>query len=156
MYIPYRDSKLTCLLRQSLGGNSTTIMIACLQPSDHFFEENQSTLEYASKAALISNKPVKNDDPKTKLIMKLKGQVRSLTMELLRANQHIEYLSAVCGQSIKKFGSAFMPTTIQAQALLQTSEKRSNGASQSTSMLPKISQTRNESNIIIENSRSKK
>ena len=61
-------------------------MIACLQPSDHFFEENHMTLEYASKAALISNKPVKNDDPKTKLIMKLKGQVKSLTMELLRAN----------------------------------------------------------------------
>ena len=71
-YIPYRDSKLTCLLRQSLGGNSTTVMIACLQPSDHFFEENHMTLEYAAKAAMISNKPVRNDDPKTKAIMELK------------------------------------------------------------------------------------
>ena len=52
-YIPYRDSKLTCLLRQSLGGNSTTLMIACLHPSNGFFEENHSTLGYAVKAAMI-------------------------------------------------------------------------------------------------------
>jgi hypothetical protein len=44
------------------------------------------TLDYAAKAAMISNKPVKNDDPKTKAIMELKSQVRTLTMELLRAN----------------------------------------------------------------------
>ena len=43
-------------------------MIACLQPSDHFFEENHMTLEYAAKAALISNKPVRNDDPQQKII----------------------------------------------------------------------------------------
>ena len=54
-HVPYRDSKLTCLLRQSLGGSSATCMIACLQPSDTFFEENHMTLEYAAKAALISN-----------------------------------------------------------------------------------------------------
>ena len=74
-------------------------MIACLQPSDHFFEENHMTLEYAAKAALISNKPVKNDDPKTKKIMELRSQFKTLTMELLRANQHIEFLSALSGQS---------------------------------------------------------
>ena len=62
-YIPYRDSKLTCLLRQSLGGNSTSCMIACLHPSDQYFEENNMTLTYAAKAALIRNRPVKNDDP---------------------------------------------------------------------------------------------
>lgn len=51
VYIPYRDSKLTCLLRQSLGGNSFCCMIACLHPSDRYLEENISTLTYASKAA---------------------------------------------------------------------------------------------------------
>ena len=86
VYVPYRDSKLTCLLRQSLGGNSTSLMIACLHPSDQYFEENNSTLLYAAKAALIRNRPVKNDDPQTKLIEELKGQVKTLTMELLRAN----------------------------------------------------------------------
>ena len=89
-YIPYRDSKLTCLLRQSLGGNSTSLMIACLHPSDQFFEENNMTLTYAAKAALIRNRPVKNDDPQTKLIEELKSQVKTLSMELLRANQYID------------------------------------------------------------------
>lgn len=62
-YIPYRDSKLTCLLRQSLGGNSTACMIACLHPGDNFFDENNATLTYASMAAKIKNRPIKNDDP---------------------------------------------------------------------------------------------
>ena len=63
-YVPYRDSKLTCLLRQSLGGNSFCLMIACLNPCDMHIEENLSTLTYASKASYISNKPIKNEDPK--------------------------------------------------------------------------------------------
>lgn len=71
-YIPYRDSKLTCLLRQSLGGNSFCCMIACLHPSDRHLEENVSTLTYASKAAQIANTPIRNDDPKTKQIEELK------------------------------------------------------------------------------------
>jgi len=72
VYIPYRDSKLTCLLRQSLGGNSFCCMIACLHPSDKYLEENLSTLQYASKAAQIANTPIRNDDPKTKQIEELK------------------------------------------------------------------------------------
>ena len=98
VYIPYRDSKLTCLLRQSLGGNSTTLMIACLHPSNQYFEENNSTLAYAAKAAQIRNRPVKNDDPQTKLILELKKQVKSITMELLRANQYIEQVCAISGK----------------------------------------------------------
>jgi hypothetical protein len=54
-HVPYRDSKLTSLLKNSLGGNSMTLMIACLAPVDLFYEENLSTLEYASKAARITN-----------------------------------------------------------------------------------------------------
>ena len=65
-------------------------MIACLHPSDQFFEENNMTLTYAAKAALIRNRPVKNDDPQTKLIEELKSNVKTLSMELLRANQYIE------------------------------------------------------------------
>jgi kinesin family protein 4/21/27 len=52
-HIPYRDSKLTCLLKQSLGGNSYALMIACLSPSNNFIEENISTLNYATKASFI-------------------------------------------------------------------------------------------------------
>lgn len=65
-YVPYRDSKLTCLLRQSLGGNSFCLMLACLNPCDMHIEENLSTLTYASKALFITNKPLKNEDPRTK------------------------------------------------------------------------------------------
>jgi kinesin family protein 4/21/27 len=64
-------------------------MFACLHPSDKYFEENQSTLTYASKAAQIANTPVKNDDPKTKLIEELRSQNRYLTQELVRANHFI-------------------------------------------------------------------
>ena len=61
-------------------------MIANIHPSDQHFEENNMTLTYAAKAAQIKNKPIKNDDPQTKLINQLKGQVKNLTMELIRAN----------------------------------------------------------------------
>jgi kinesin family protein 4/21/27 len=74
-YIPYRDSKLTSLLRQSLGGNSYCLMVACLSPSDTYIEENLSTLAYASKASTIHNKPVRNEDPKQKIIDDQKKQI---------------------------------------------------------------------------------
>ena len=88
-HIPYRDSKLTCLLKQSIGGNSFCLMIACLSPSDAYLEENLSTLTYATKASFISNEPVKNEDPKTKLINELKLKVVTLQRELAQANNHI-------------------------------------------------------------------
>lgn len=87
-------------------------MIACLHPSNQFFEENNMTLTYAAKAAMIKNKPVKNDDPKTRLIQQLKGQVKSLTLELVRANQYIANMSAVTGEIPKKFGAGLIPGTV--------------------------------------------
>mgnify|MGYP002140397224 CR=1 FL=1 len=67
-YVPYRDSKLTSILKQSIGGNSFCLMIACINPNDAFMDENISTLTYATKATYITNQPVINDDPRTKLI----------------------------------------------------------------------------------------
>ena len=67
-HIPYRDSKLTCLLKESLGGNSYCMMIACIAPLDIFLDENISTLDYATKAAYISNEPMQNMDPNLKVI----------------------------------------------------------------------------------------
>ena len=67
-YVPYRDSKLTSILKQSIGGNSYSLMIACINPNDNFLEENLSTLTYATKASYITNQPVVNDDPRSKLI----------------------------------------------------------------------------------------
>lgn len=62
-HIPYRDSKLTRILQDSLGGNSRTSMIACCSPAESSYEETLNTLKYASRARNIKNKPVVNRDP---------------------------------------------------------------------------------------------
>ena len=92
-HIPYRDSKLTSLLKQSLGGNSYSLMVACLAPSDAYVEENLSTLNYAMKASFIANEPTQNVDPKVKLINELREKVASLQTELAHAHQHIDMLT---------------------------------------------------------------
>ena len=68
-------------------------MIACLNPCDLYIEENISTLQYASKASYISNKPIKNEDPKMRLIDDLKKENRILNEELIKANETIQFLS---------------------------------------------------------------
>lgn len=94
-HVPYRDSKLTSILKQSIGGNGYTLMIACLSPSDAYIDENISTLTYASKAHNISNIPVKNIDPKSKLTKKLKREIRDLKKELDEVYQQIDLLSEI-------------------------------------------------------------
>ncbi len=68
-------------------------MIACLNPCDMYIEENINTLQYASKASYISNKPVKNEDPKMRLIEELKKENKLLNEELAQANETIQFLS---------------------------------------------------------------
>jgi Kinesin motor domain len=63
MQVPYRDSKLTRMLQDSLGGNSRTVMIACVSPADVNLDESLNTLRYAARARNIRNKPVVNRDP---------------------------------------------------------------------------------------------
>lgn len=82
-FVSYRDSKLTRLLQDSLGGNSLTLMIACVSPADYNLEETQSTLRYADRAKQIKNKPVINQDPKTAEIQRLNEIIQSLRLELL-------------------------------------------------------------------------
>ena len=67
-------------------------MIACLNPCDLYIEENINTLQYASKASYISNKPIKNDDPKMRLIEELKKANKLLNEELAKANETIQFL----------------------------------------------------------------
>ena len=62
-HVPYRESRLTRLLQDSLGGNSRTVMLACVSPADVNFEETLSTLKYADRARMIRNKPTVNRDP---------------------------------------------------------------------------------------------
>ncbi|KAG1654870.1 Chromosome-associated kinesin KIF4 [Nymphon striatum] len=81
-HIPYRDSKLTRLLQDSLGGNSHTLMIACVSPADYNFEETLNTLRYADRARKIKNKPVINRDPQTIEIMRLKQLIEQMKGQL--------------------------------------------------------------------------
>jgi kinesin family protein 4/21/27 len=71
-FIPYRDSKLTRILQDSLGGNSRTTMIACASPADSNYDESLSTIKYASRARNIKNKPVVNRDANSMLIEALR------------------------------------------------------------------------------------
>ncbi|RLO02835.1 hypothetical protein DYB28_003769, partial [Aphanomyces astaci] len=82
-----------------LGGNSITLMIACLSPSDAYVDENLSTLVYAAKAQSISNKPVKNEDPKAQLIQKLRDEVATLKAQLAQAQQVILHLGQLGDQN---------------------------------------------------------
>ena len=92
-FIPYRDSKLTSLLKQSIGGNSYCLMIACLAPADVYYEENLSTLTYAAQTSHISNAPTKNLDPKTKVVNSLKEEIKKLKGELSDALEQVDMLT---------------------------------------------------------------
>ncbi|KAL9181076.1 hypothetical protein ACHAXT_009881 [Thalassiosira profunda] len=83
-FVPFRDSKLTRLLRGSLGGNHKTLMIACASPSHKNAEESLNCLRYANRAKNIQNKATVNVDPHSKLVNSLRGQVTALAGELLR------------------------------------------------------------------------
>ncbi|XP_034392790.1 kinesin-like protein KIF1B isoform X2 [Cyclopterus lumpus] len=83
-FIPYRDSVLTWLLRENLGGNSRTAMVAALSPADINYDETLSTLRYADRAKSIKCNAVINEDPNNKLVRDLKDEVARLK-ELLRA-----------------------------------------------------------------------
>ncbi|KAB1269890.1 Kinesin-like protein KIF21A [Camelus dromedarius] len=82
-HVPYRDSKLTRLLQDSLGGNSQTIMIACVSPSDRDFMETLNTLKYANRARNIKNKVMVNQDRASQQISALRGEITRLQMELM-------------------------------------------------------------------------
>ncbi|KAI9152673.1 hypothetical protein H9P43_009469 [Blastocladiella emersonii ATCC 22665] len=80
-HVPYRDSKLTKLLMDSLGGNGVALMIACVSPSAHAIQETVQTLRYASRAKRIRNRPYVNVDPREQLIARLKREVDALKTE---------------------------------------------------------------------------
>ena len=81
-YVPYRDSKLTRLLQDSLGGNAKTAMIATVSPSVTNYEETLSTLRYASRTKYITNTPVINLDPKDALLKEYEAEIKRLKSAL--------------------------------------------------------------------------
>lgn len=83
-HIPYRDSKLTRLLEDSLGGNTKTCMIATIGPADYNYDETLSTLRYANRAKNIKNKPKINEDPKDTMMREMQEQIERLKEEIAR------------------------------------------------------------------------
>uniref|UniRef100_A0A182KE85 Kinesin motor domain-containing protein n=1 Tax=Anopheles christyi TaxID=43041 RepID=A0A182KE85_9DIPT len=83
VHIPYRSSKLTRLLQDSLGGNSYTLMIACVSPADYNLSETYSTLRYAYRVCKIKNKPIINQDPQQARIKHLEAIIQDLRVEVL-------------------------------------------------------------------------
>ncbi|PNJ55464.1 KIF16B isoform 2 [Pongo abelii] len=87
VFVPYRDSVLTWLLKDSLGGNAKTIMIATISPADVNYGETLSTLRYANRAKNIINKPTINEDANVKLIRELRAEIARLKTLLAQGNQ---------------------------------------------------------------------
>ncbi|KAK7940425.1 hypothetical protein WMY93_003751 [Mugilogobius chulae] len=81
-HVPYRDSKLTRLLQDSLGGNAKTVMIATVGPSNKNHTETLATLRYASRAKKIKNKPRVNEDPKDALLREFQAEIARLKAQL--------------------------------------------------------------------------
>lgn len=81
-YVPYRDSQLTRLLQDSLGGNTKTVMIANIGPADYNIDETINTLRWASRAKHIQNKPRINEDPKDAMLREFQEEIRKLRSQL--------------------------------------------------------------------------
>jgi Kinesin motor domain len=84
-HVPYRDSKLTRLLQDSLGGNTKTVMIANIGPADWNYDESLSTLRYANRAKSIKNKPRINEDPKDAMLREYQDEITRLKEALQMA-----------------------------------------------------------------------
>ncbi|KAM4797477.1 kinesin-like protein KIF21B isoform 2-T2 [Rhinophrynus dorsalis] len=82
LHVPYRDSKLTRLLQDSLGGNSQTMMIACVSPSDRDFMETLNTLKYANRARNIKNRVTANQEQGGQQVQALRAELARLRLEL--------------------------------------------------------------------------
>ena len=122
-HVPYRDSKLTRLLQDSLGGNSRTVMLACVSPSDADLEETLNTLKYASRARFIKNKAVVVQDPTQARISELEAQVASLQARLTHYENGGALLpaatplpAAVAPSAAAAPGAAAAPSRVEAKA----------------------------------------
>lgn len=94
-HTPYRDSKLTRLLQDSLGGNAKTLMIASIGPASYNYDETINTLNYASLARCIRNRPRLNEDPKDALLRELQREIDSLRSKLSRKDGTTNNHSAI-------------------------------------------------------------
>nr|XP_019820117.1 PREDICTED: kinesin-like protein KIF3A [Bos indicus] len=91
-HVPYRNSKLTRLLQDSLGGNSKTMMCANIGPADYNYDETISTLRYANRAKNIKNKARINEDPKDALLRQFQKEIEELKKKLEEGNVFLKIL----------------------------------------------------------------
>ncbi|XP_052823779.1 kinesin-like protein KIF17 [Octopus bimaculoides] len=108
-HIPYRDSRLTRLLQDSLGGNTKTLMVACLSPADNNYDETLSTLRYANRAKNIKNKPKINEDPKDVLLREYQEEITKLKALLMGQNQLTKDINQVQKENEKQTGKSSSP-----------------------------------------------
>ncbi len=94
-HVPYRDSKLTRLLQDSLGGNTKTVMIANCGPADYNYDETLSTLRYADRAKQIKNKPRINEDPKDAMLREFQEEISRLRARLAEEEKRAKQTSTV-------------------------------------------------------------
>ncbi|XP_070810072.1 chromosome-associated kinesin KIF4A [Pituophis catenifer annectens] len=132
-FVPYRDSKLTRLLQDSLGGNSHTLMIACVSPADSNLEETLNTLRYADRARKIKNKPVVNIDPQAAEISRLRLQVQELQVLLLQAH------GGTLPVSLRGEPAENLPALMEKNhSLLEENEKLSRGLSEAAGQIAQM------------------
>ncbi|XP_071178806.1 uncharacterized protein [Mytilus edulis] len=122
-HIPYRDSKLTKLLADSLGGNGVTLMIACVTPSAYHVHETTNTLRYASRAKRIKSKPVIKMDPREKLILSLKREIKILRNENHYLREQLEFPAKPKGDLQKNNDEKFMKMVKDMQSKASPGDK---------------------------------
>ncbi len=123
-HVPYRDSKLTRLLQDSLGGNSKTVLIGCASPADSNLEETSNALVYVHRARNIKNKAVVNRDPQAAELLRLRTEVSRLKLELKMARGDGAYILPKCdmllpGEDVLASGRRIQALEIQKCALNQ-------------------------------------
>ncbi|XP_014001280.1 kinesin-like protein KIF1B isoform X11 [Salmo salar] len=121
-FIPYRDSVLTWLLRENLGGNSRTAMVAALSPADINYDETLSTLRYADRAKQIKCNAVINEDPNNKLVRELKDEVTRLK-DLLRAQGLGDILDTPIGSLTASPSSGSLCSLVGPQSVTSIQER---------------------------------
>ncbi|CAM4804717.1 unnamed protein product [Rotaria magnacalcarata] len=115
-HIPYRDSKITRLLKDSLGGNAKTLMITCVSPCIVDLDESLNALQYAHRASQIRNKPIKNVDPNAQRFIEMQSEITFLREELERQR----VILSRNGQSVNTRRSNITPTADNSRRLIQT------------------------------------
>ncbi len=147
-HIPYRDSKLTRLLQDSLGGNTKTLMMAAVSPADYNKDETMSTLKYASRASKIKNIPKINEDPRDTLIKKYEDELKMLKSRL---NKNGKIISNQINIAENGSGDDHSENLNEAKLKLQREvEKRQEFEAQIKELTEKLNQNEKTNNLQVD------